>query len=204
MGGERVVKIVCRANPAYVLAVMPCDERIQKPVDSDIVILRSAGPDPHQLWVLDNNLIDGKDVLTIKSKANGLALTVNGPMQAVSLTDFETSTENKRGFWILGPKLVQDFYPVQSIHNPQLTLDVARGRMEEGASVVGHEWKNGFNQMWALRDQETHYTLRCKIDTKYALSANLGETGAPLAMASVNEEDPAQVNEIAKCTQYGI
>jgi len=147
------VRIHCKADPSYNLAVVPGQGPVMVPTDMS---------DDYQVWYKDETISTrvtdetGAGAFSLINKATGQALR-HAPedLKQCFLTQYEPNGLDDTIWWTMSEDMGQGYRCIRLATDITRNMDVLRGDkksggVKEGSPVITFAWKKQDNQIWKM------------------------------------------------------
>lgn len=147
------VKLHCKANPDFSLAVVPGQGPVMKHTDPD---------DDYQIWYKDETMSTrvkdetGASAFALINKATGQAMR-HAPedLKQCLLAEYEPNGYDESVWWTMSEDMGHGYRCIRLANKITRNLDVLRGDkksggVKEGSPVITFAWKKQDNQIWKM------------------------------------------------------
>lgn len=153
LSSRRTVRVFCKANPDYSLAIR----------DGKVILVRSDPRDEYQHWFKDEKYStrvkdeEGLPSFALVNKATGEAMKHSiGDTHPVQLRPYKPDDFDESVLWSQSKDFGDDFRTIRMVNNTRLNVDAFHGDkksggVREGTIIVLWKWNKGDNQLWKIR-----------------------------------------------------
>ncbi|XP_031262536.1 ricin B-like lectin R40C1 [Pistacia vera] len=153
-GGSGTVRIFCKADPNFSLAVKYNNTLVLTPTDA-----REVEQHWYKVERFSRNRKDeeGFPCFSLINKATNLAMKhAKGDKQHVQLVPYNPNTYDESILWSMSKDFGDGYRAMRMVNNIRLNVDALNGDKQsggvhDGTNIVLWEWNQGDNQLWKIQ-----------------------------------------------------